>query len=155
MSTFEIGQKVRIIRPLNANYKGKVGTITYTIKSKLGDEDLYFVTLPQDDNYIAFSWEVKPIPEADQTPKLIVYLDDSCNVCAKYLLNGKTAAQAAAKCHPDDKFNFLTGAQVAIQRLVAKYGSDFVFTLPAGSQILPIYLDTNNKNKTKGDKQNG
>jgi hypothetical protein len=154
MVTFEVGQKVRFTNPLHEHLRGKVGTITYKSKRSISAEALYMINYGDVDGYVAYPWELTAMPEIKQKPKLIVYLDNTAKVHAKYIQNGKTVAETTARCHPDDKFNFLTGAQVAIQRLVADSGNDFVFPLLSGSRIVPLHLDTN-ENKTKGDKQNG
>lgn len=151
---FEVGQKVRLTNPLYAHLRGKVGTIIYKSECPISAEALYRIDCGAADGYVGYSCELTAMPELEQKPKLIVYLDNTAKVHAKYIQNGKTVAETTARCHPDDNFNFLTGAQVAMQRLVADRGNDFVLPLLSGSRIMPIHLDTN-KNKTKGDKQNG
>lgn len=39
---------------------------------------------------------------------------------AKFYVNGKVVREAEAKCHPEDRFNFHTGAEVAFNRLWEK-----------------------------------
>lgn len=153
MVTYEVGQRVRLTNPLLPKFRGKVGIITYTEKLVSG-EMLYMIRAKDIAGYVAYAWEITPIPEIEQKPKLVVYLDDKAVAHAKYISEGRTIAEATARCHPNDTFNFLTGAQVAFQRLVADSGNDFVFPLLSGSRIMPLHLDTN-ENKTKGDKQNG
>lgn len=154
MVMYEVGQRVRLTNPLLPKFRGKVGIITYKTEKLVSGEILYMIRANDIAGYAAYAWEITPIPEIEQKPKLVVYLDDKAVVHAKYISEGKTIAETTAKCHPEDKFNFLTGAQVAIQRLVADSGNDFVFPLLSGSRIMPLHLDTN-ENKTKGDKQNG
>lgn len=55
----------------------------------------------------------------DEFSKLVIYTEHN-KVIAK-LLNGKrTVAEGVAKCAPSDDFNFLKGAQIAMQRCMAK-----------------------------------
>ena len=58
-------------------------------------------------------------PGTDAFSKLIVYAEHN-KVIAK-LLNGKrTVATGVAKCSPSDTFDFLKGAQIAVQRCMVK-----------------------------------
>lgn len=58
-------------------------------------------------------------PYKKERSKLIVYAEHN-KVIAK-LLNGKrTAATGVAKCSPSDTFDFLKGAQIAVQRCMVK-----------------------------------
>lgn len=41
-------------------------------------------------------------------------------VRAVFKVNGKTVKESVAKCHPDDRFNFKTGAEIAFSRLFEK-----------------------------------
>lgn len=45
---------------------------------------------------------------------------DGKTTTAKFYVNGKVVREAEAKCHPEDRFNFHTGAEVAFDRLWEK-----------------------------------
>lgn len=96
-----------------------------------------------DGNNIAscgFKERIKPYPDVERTNrcqfvhfddvkvikklyKLIITMDGS-KVAAK-LLDGKhTVATGIAKCSPSDTFNFLVGAQLAMQRCIAKQNTE-------------------------------
>lgn len=50
----------------------------------------------------------------------ITIRSDSKTTTAQMVVNGKTVKSARADCHPDDRFNFKVGAQLAFQRLFEK-----------------------------------
>lgn len=52
--------------------------------------------------------------------KIVIYTRDR-EVIAKIIENGKDICQASAKCHADDKFDFYTGAKLAVNRLEREY----------------------------------
>lgn len=52
--------------------------------------------------------------------KIVIYTRDR-EVIAKLIENGKDICQASAKCHADDKFDFYTGAKLAVDRLEREY----------------------------------
>lgn len=45
---------------------------------------------------------------------------DGKTTTAKFYVNGKVVREAEAKCHPEDRFNFRTGAELAFDRLWEK-----------------------------------
>ena len=45
---------------------------------------------------------------------------DGKTTTARFYVNGKLVRKAEANCHPDDRFNFKTGAEVAFDRLFEK-----------------------------------
>lgn len=45
---------------------------------------------------------------------------DGKTTTARFYVNGKVVRRAEANCHPDDRFNFKTGAEVAFDRLFEK-----------------------------------
>lgn len=55
--------------------------------------------------------------------KLIITMDGS-KVVAKLLDGKRTVATGIAKCSPSDTFNFLVGAQLAMQRCIAKQNTE-------------------------------
>lgn len=50
----------------------------------------------------------------------IVIRKDGKEVRAVFKVNGKVVKESVAKCHPDDRFNFKTGAEIAFSRLFEK-----------------------------------
>lgn len=58
-------------------------------------------------------------------PKLSIYNNKNI-VYVKLVEDGRIKAEACAKCSPDDSFDILIGAQIALQRLVEKVGSKVV-----------------------------
>lgn len=57
-------------------------------------------------------------PVEDDTE--IVISKDGKEVRAVFKANGRIVKESVAKCHPDDKFNFKTGAEIAFSRLFEK-----------------------------------
>lgn len=55
----------------------------------------------------------------DKNSKFIICVDDN-KVIAKLIDGKRTVATGIAKCSPSDTFNFLVGAQLAMQRCIAK-----------------------------------
>lgn len=51
--------------------------------------------------------------------RIIIY-DDGKTVYAEFKVNGKTVKMSMARCHPDDRYNFETGARIAFDRLFEK-----------------------------------
>lgn len=57
-------------------------------------------------------------PVEDDTE--IVISKHGKEVRAVFKANGKVVKKSVAKCHPDDRFNFKTGAEIAFERLFEK-----------------------------------
>lgn len=57
-------------------------------------------------------------PVEDDTE--IVISKDGKEVRAVFKVNGRIVKESVAKCHPDDRFNFKTGAEIAFERLFEK-----------------------------------
>lgn len=57
-------------------------------------------------------------PVEDDTE--IVIRKHGKEVRAVFKANGKVVKESVAKCHPDDRFNFKTGAEIAFERLFGK-----------------------------------
>lgn len=60
-------------------------------------------------------------PNRDKPDKIVIYQQGN-TVHAKYMHKG-FYNDAVAKCMPEDKFDFLTGAQIALARLVKSEGA--------------------------------
>lgn len=55
-------------------------------------------------------------------PKIVITTDGRMT-CARYYIGKRVDAEAVAKCHPSDKFDFDVGAHVALHRLLDQIGS--------------------------------
>ena len=67
--------------------------------------------------------------------KLIITMDGS-KVAAKLLDGKRTVATGIAKCSPSDTFNFLVGAQLAMQRCIAKQSTEpLVIDIEAAKEL--------------------
>lgn len=60
---------------------------------------------------------------------------DGKTTTAKFYVNGKVVREAEAKCHPEDRFNFHTGAEVAFDRLWEKKQKLDLKNLKAGDKV--------------------
>ena len=106
-------------------YVGKVGTIVDI--SECGDGYPYYVEF-DDFNHIKIWCSVKPIPKEEpkkEEPKntIVIYQRDRDVVA----LDKTTGKKCFAHCHPDDKFDFKTGAKIAFDRLIGEpVGTDTI-----------------------------
>lgn len=119
---FKVGDKVRAI----SWAKPSTGTITNVL-----GEDFYKVRLDcetrpphpsfcEDGSWYIFQYNSDMEKyEAQNTPTLVIYRKDTETIAL--LKEGKkTIKQASAKCHPDDTYDFETGARLAMDRLFGK-----------------------------------
>lgn len=60
--------------------------------------------------------ELEPVKDDTE----IVISRHGKEVRAEFKINGKIVKESVAQCHPDDRFNFKTGAQIAFERLFEK-----------------------------------
>lgn len=108
MNKFKIGDRViaKKITPYSVTTNGWVGKVTEIQRSgliRVSDGSCGYVVNPK---------YFDPLHE-----EKIVVMTDGKTTTAK-LYNGKTVTKTAkAKCSPDDEFNFLTGAHLAVSRL--------------------------------------
>lgn len=81
----------------------------HTLNDRLKGEDAYT------------GWNVRTpalkLVKRKAQEKLVIYVEDKKVKC-KYINAGKTVDETIATCAPDDTFDFLTGAQIALQRLL-------------------------------------
>lgn len=133
--TFKIGDKVRCIRNDGLNKKlleGMIGTVV--------DVDSYSVGIDFDseieghacagmarmghgwylpDNYVEY------IGVCKEYNKVLITIEGKTTIAT--LMKGRLVlGTAKAKCSPDDRFDPLVGAQVAIQRLAKQFDSKLV-----------------------------
>lgn len=143
MTKFKVGDRVRCVSKYDCDPVGKVGTV------KVVEDAVSSIGVEFDDNVDGHTcgesckdghgwWlrsdELKKIGCHD---KIIIYAQD-ITVTAKLLRDKECVAQAVAKCSPDDDFDVLVGAQIALQRLVEQQGSKFVLNTKAlkGIEVL-------------------
>ena len=140
MTEFKVGDRVRCISKHDSDLFNKVGTV------KVLDSVSPSVGVEFDDEIHGHAcdgsckdghgWWLAPkdLVKIGSQDKIIIYAQDS-TVTAKLISNKACVAQAVAKCSPDDNFDVLVGAQIALQRLVEQQGSKFVLNTKAFKDI--------------------
>lgn len=122
---FKVGDKVRIRKDLVAgrtyggitNYSflsetdGHLGVQTITRITNSGNYRLNKATF-------IYSEEMLEPVEEEITEKLVIYRNGSKTI-AKYYKDNKTF-EAEAKCSPEDEYDFKTGAELAMNRVMDK-----------------------------------
>lgn len=129
---FKVGDKVRVVSEATGKVRpGTIGEIVSINSSPLNKE--VCVKFPGGFRVYFYGIVVKDVIEKvtnePQHPKdkLVVYIQGT-SVVAKYIREDKTSVEAVAKCNPEDTFDFLIGAQVALKRLVNKLGKKEVIS---------------------------
>ena len=131
MAKFKIGDRVRAVNEYddNENIVGKIGTVI-----SVYDYDTDFIGVEFDDE-IYFGghscggkgkeghcwWCPDRILEPVRYNEKIVITTDGKTTTAKIYAGKSIIKTATAKCSPDDKFDFVTGAKIAFERLTGKY----------------------------------
>lgn len=132
MTKFKYGDRVRCVKDdTNDRVVGKVGTvIDFHSKEVVGvtfDEDVNGHSM-SGRTYIGHGWYLKEsgleLVDASDT-KVIITIKDKTTT-AKMMVGKHCVVKAVAKCSPNDTFDPLVGAQIALQRLVEQRGSKFV-----------------------------
>ena len=83
--------------------------------------------------FAAFSYELHPLKAINQKDtKLVFYTKDNTVHCKLFSAEG-LVSHTQAKCSPDDTFAFLTGVQIALQRMLKEQNKELV--LPALKNI--------------------
>lgn len=127
---FKVGDRVKIVSEYFGDNIGREGVIEEIntdagmVHIDVGDVDPQIMEATLRDDKI-----VKIRSNTPQHPKdkLIVYIQGT-SVVAKYIREDKTSVEATAKCNPEDIFDFLIGAQVALKRLVNNLGKKEVIS---------------------------
>ena len=133
---FKVGDRVREISGVTKGYKGVVvedehansGLVLCRFKNFKGHNGNGCTKRGKDydtsDHYYVFPKEIKLIK--DET--IVIYRKDDKVIA----LDKRTGKKTEAKCHPDDEFNFETGAKLAFERLLEEpeqyYNGKIVFT---------------------------
>ena len=131
MAKFKIGDRVKAIKEYdgNENIVGKIGTVIIMfdhVRDQIGVEF---------DDTIGFGghscggrgkdehcwWCSDRILEPVRDNEKIVITTDGTTTTAKMYSGKSIIKTATAKCSPDDKFDFVTGAKIAFDRLTGKY----------------------------------
>ena len=131
MTKFKIGDRVRAVNEYdgNENIVGKIGTVI-----SVCDYDTGLIDVEFDDkiNFEEHTWGGKGkvkhcwwcpdyILEPVRVNEKIVITTDGKATTAKIYAGKSIIKTATAKCSPDDKFDFVTGAKIAFERLTGKY----------------------------------
>lgn len=138
MTKFKVGDRVRCISKCGRDPFNKVGTVKVLDEVSIGvefDDEFYGHTCG-DTCEDGHGWWLSPedLVKIGSQDKIIIYAQDN-TVTAKLLSNKACVAQAVAKCSPDDDFDVLVGAQIALQRLVEQRGSKFVLNTKAFKDV--------------------
>lgn len=132
---FKVGDIVRVKDSYDLRkFRGLKGVIAKVPldNSQLGVyfKDIDFEThtcsgaVPECKGWWLFASELEIVKPAKPV-KLVIFMQDKKTV-AKLFNPDSSTVIAQAKCSPDDNFNFLTGAQIALQRLVKKTKNKYV-----------------------------
>lgn len=142
MATFKVGDRVRCVKSFgNDKTVGKLGTII----AKGIAPDAWGVFF---DEYInghsldgackaGYGWWipagmlVKTSGVKNSDKSKIVIMANGNTVTAKLVRDKNRVAVATAKCSPDDDFNLLVGAQIALQRLAEQQNAKIVVNTKA------------------------
>lgn len=154
MTKVKLGDRVRMIKDFDAAHVDEVGTVIATFKPRIDGANILILfderTCKHNGSSVDYCENVKkiePYPspqersgrcqfvaskcvevlhassEKGKKHKFIICVDGN-KVIAK-LIDGKcTVATGIAKCSPSDTFNFLVGAQLAMQRCIAKQNTE-------------------------------
>ena len=130
MTKFKIGDRVRAVNEYdgNENIVGKIGTVI-----SVCDYDTGLIDVEFDDkiNFEEHTWGGKGkvkhcwwcpdyILEPVRVNEKIVITTDGKATTAKIYAGKSIIKTATAKCSPDDKFDFVTGAKIAFERLIGR-----------------------------------
>lgn len=116
MPKFKVGDRV-MVHPYS--YRGE---ITGTIIRAVERYPLYEVALDKPfladmKSYLASESEIAPVKE--DKAKVVFYVEPKeCAVHCKFFGSMGMVAHTKAVCSPDDDFDFLTGVQIALQRML-------------------------------------
>ena len=145
MAKFKIGDRVKAVKEYddNKNIVGKIGTVVemcgceigvefddnighgaHTCEGKGKDEHCWWCV-----DYI-----LEPIPVVNEK---IVITTDGTTTTAKIYAGKSIIKTETAKCSHDDKFNFLTGAKIAFDRLIGHESVEINEIKDGGKIVFP------------------
>lgn len=144
MTKVKLGDRVKMIKKCDNAHVGEEGVVIGILKPDYEHDILVMfdsanIAKHDGSNIVScdFKERIKPYPDdlkrtnrcqfvhfddvkvIKKLYKLIITMDGS-KVTAKLLDGKRTVATGIAKCSPSDTFNFLVGAQLAMQRCIAK-----------------------------------
>lgn len=142
MSKFKVGDRVRGIRGRIEGYEGAVvetdtgsfgDSILCRFKNFNGHDGNGRTKRGKDydtsDHRYVYPHEIELISRPNET--IVIYRKDDKVIA----LDKRTSKKTEAKCHPDDEFNFETGAKLAFERLLEEpekkeqyYNGKIIFT---------------------------
>lgn len=138
MPKFKVGDRVYVDGYTIRNTKGaRVHVVGGGIIKEI--DGCYIITMDKpfvDENgctrssFIALEHEVSPIKSKDI--KLVFYTKDHIVHCKLFSAEG-LVSHTQATCSPDDSFDFLTGVQIALHRMLKTQNKELV--LPALKNI--------------------
>ena len=139
MTKFKVGDRVRCVRVSKYDKQELLNEVD-TIKVIDGFDNSIGVAFDADinghsldgrcKNYHGWWLNSNQLEKYKDTSKVIIYAQGR-TVTAKLLCDKECVAQAVAKCSPDDAFDVLVGAQIALQRLVAQQNAKIVVNTKA------------------------
>lgn len=123
---FKVGDKVKIVEHRNAwwNFSGKMDRWmgkTMTVRKADPACDSYRMEEDKNENGSnGWSWDAKDFEKLVSSPcaNKILITSDGHTTTARLYDGKKVTKSAEAKCAPDDKFDFVTGAKLAFDRLM-------------------------------------
>ena len=134
MAKFKIGDRVRAVNEYddNENIVGKIGTVisVYNDTDFIGvefDDEIGFCghTCGGRGKYKRCWWYPDRILEPVRYNEKIVITTDGKTTTAKIYAGKSIIKTTTAKCSPDDKFDFVTGAKIAFDRLTCRPDYEF------------------------------
>lgn len=137
MATFKVGDRVRCVESFcNADTVGELGTIvakgnTPEMKGVAFDKFIHGHSLDGKCTAGYGWWIPEDMLEKAHNDSKIIIMADGYTVTAKLVCDKTRVAVATAKCSPEDDFNFLVGAQVALQRLAEQQNAKIVINTKA------------------------
>lgn len=137
MATFKVGDRVRCVESFaNTDTVNELGTIV----AKGSSPAMYGVNF---DKFIHGHsldgksinghgwWIPEDMLEKVRNDSKIIIMADGYTVTAKLVRDKNRVAVATAKCSPEDDFNLLVGAQIALQRLAEQQNAKIVVNTKA------------------------
>lgn len=148
MTKVKLGERVRMIRKCDNAHVGEEGVVIGILKPDCKHDILVLFDSANKAKHVGwhkassnFKETIKPYPDdvertnrcqfvhfddvevLKKNYKLIITIDGS-KVAAKLIDGKRTVATGIAKCSPSDTFNFLVGAQLAMQRCITKQSTE-------------------------------
>jgi hypothetical protein len=116
---FKVGDRVRVCRTRHLFKKSEIGNV-YTINKINPNAPLLSATHYDVKERCRFVFEEFELESYVEQPNKIVITTDGTTTTAKRYRDKSVVKVKTAKCHSDDKFDFMVGAKVAFDRLVGE-----------------------------------